>query len=232
MSKLRRDQRLLLWAGAISFALLLIPFGRWVLLPLAYLNTHLHELCHALAALGTGGHPLEIKVYANGSGTTPVTGGFLAVIASAGYIGSAVIGAGLIFFGRTERGARAALTVLAVALSISMLLYVRGDTVGVISGLGWIAVLFGAARFLDALQVEFAAQFLGIQQCLAATLSLWILLRISTIPEVQSDASIMQQATHLPALIWALLWAATSGVLLFLTLRRAWSEAPSKSPRP
>ncbi|HRI43644.1 MAG TPA: M50 family metallopeptidase [Fimbriimonadaceae bacterium] len=231
MTKFRRDQRLLLWASAISFALLLLPLGRFILLPLTYLNTHIHELCHALAALGTGGQPLEIKVLANGSGTTPVTGGFLSVIASAGYIGSAVIGAALIFFGRTEHGARTALTALGVGLAVSMLLYVRGDTIGVISGLAWIAVLFACARFLSALHVEFAAQFVGIQQCLNATLSLWILLRISTIPEIQSDASIMQQATSVPAIIWALLWTLTSGALLFLTLRRSWREAPSKRPR-
>lgn len=231
MAKLRRDQRLLVWASAISFVLLVLPQGRLILLPLTYLNTHIHELCHALAALGTGGQPLEIKVLANGSGTTPVTGGFLSVIASAGYIGSALIGAALIFFGRTERGARIALTVLGVALAVSMLLYVRGDTVGAISGLAWIAVLFASARFLSDLHVEFAAQFIGIQQCLNATLSLWILLRISTIQEIQSDASIMQDATHIPALAWALLWTLTSGVCLFLALRRSWSESPTRRPR-
>lgn len=228
MTKLRRDQRLLLWASAISFALLLIPFGRLILLPLAYLNTHIHELCHAIAAIGTGGQALGIKVFANGSGTTPVTGGFLTVIASAGYIGSAVIGAALIYFGRTERGARTSLALLGAALAVSMILYVRGDAVGVIAGLGWTAALFAACRFLNALHVEFAAQFIGIQQCLNATVSLWTLLRISTIPEVQSDAAIMQEVTHIPALAWALAWTLVSVTLLFLTLRRSWSDSPAR----
>lgn len=224
--RLRRDQSTLLWASLLAFVLWLIPPGRYVLLPLLYLNTHLHELCHALAAIGTGGEAHLIRVFASGSGVTPVTGGWLPVIASAGYVGSAVIGAGMIYFGRTEKGARATLGVLATALALSLLLFVRGDAVGILSAIVWIVVLVLATKALSAQHVEFAAQFLGVQQCLTAMQSILVLLRISNFPEAQTDARIMQDATAIPAMFWAMTWAGLSLLLLYLTLKSAWTKAP------
>lgn len=229
-SGLRKDQKILLAASAIAFILWIVPIGRVVTLPLVYLNTHIHEFCHALAAVGTGGRAEQIIVYASGSGITPVSGGWLTVIASAGYVGSAIVGAAMLFFSRTERGARATLGVLAAMLTISMVLYVRGDGVGVVSGIAWIAALAAAARYLKGDGAIFAAQFLGIQQCLNAAQSILILLQISAATEAQSDAALMERATHLPSLLWASIWAILSAVLLFLTLRRAWSKAPKAEP--
>lgn len=224
--RLRRDQSLLLFASGAAFLLWMVPVGRLVLLPLVYLNTHIHELCHALAAIGTGGSVKEILVFQNGSGTTPVFGGWLTVVASAGYVGSALVGAAMIYFSRSERGARATLVILAIALSLSMVLYVRGDWVGVVSGFAWIGILVALAKFLKTESVIFACQFIGVMQCLNAAYSILTLLQITAVTEVESDAVLMQKATMLPAMFWAISWAALSAVLLILTLRRAWNQKP------
>lgn len=200
-----------------------------MLLPLVYLNTHIHELCHALAALATGGEAMRIEVFSNGSGVTPVLGGWLTVVASAGYVGSALVGAGMIFFSRTQRAARVTLFLLATALTLSMLAYVRGDVVGIISGIFWSALLFVLAKVLKPGPVVFAAQFIGVTQCLNAGYSILTLLKLSTGAEIQSDATLMENATHLPAMLWAVVWAGLSLVLLVLTLRRAWRQAPQES---
>lgn len=224
--RLRRDQSLLLFASGAAFLLWMVPVGRLVLLPLVYLNTHIHELCHAVAAIATGGSVKEILVFQSGSGVTPVYGGWLTVVASAGYVGSSIVGAAMIFFSRSERGARATLIVLAVALSLSMVLYVRGDWVGVVSGFAWIAILVALAKFLKASSVIFASQFIGVMQCLNAGYSILTLLKITAVTEIQSDAALMQKATMVPAMVWAVCWAALSLILLVLTLLRAWNHKP------
>lgn len=210
------------WATAASIVLLVVPFGRLILLPLVYLNTHLHELCHALAAIGTGGRAEHILVFSSGAGVTPIQGGILPIVAAAGYVGSTVLGAVMIAAARTEQGAKHAFGWTAGVLAASMLMFVRGDLVGVLTGVFWCLVCWALAKRAKGEALRFAAQFIGIQQCLAAFQSLLVLLNLSVATEAQSDAKIMEQATGIPALAWAGGWAVLSAFLVTATLRRAW----------
>lgn len=224
---LRRDQSLLVAASVVAFVLWVFPLGRMLILPLVYLNTHLHELCHALAAVFTGGSAERILVFWDGSGVTPILGGWLPVIASAGYVGAMVIGAGMIYFGRSERGAKLILAGVGSLLVVSLLVWVRNDA-GWITGLLWAAALLLMARFTKGETAVFAVQFIGVQQILAAGLSILTLLRISTGTEKQSDAQLMASATGLPAIVWASLYAGLAVLLTFLTLKAAWHEKPGE----
>ena len=76
MSTPRRKSNPLWVAGAILLLLWIIPFGGLVLLPLQYLNTHIHELSHAVAALASGGQGMNISVFPDGSGVTQFQGGW------------------------------------------------------------------------------------------------------------------------------------------------------------
>ena len=89
--QLRKDQSILLIAGVLSLAIWLLPLLRPILLPLQYYNTHVHELAHALATVLTGGAVEYVSVFANGGGVTLSAGGFGPLIASAGYVGSAIV---------------------------------------------------------------------------------------------------------------------------------------------
>lgn len=201
----------------------LLPYSIWFFLPFLYLNTHVHELSHALAALVTGGQVGRILVFANGSGIAEIAGGSLPLIASAGYIGSAALGGLLVAHAKTERGARRALGILAAILGASLLIWVRGDWVGWTSGLVWVLVLGSAARLARGAWAIFGAQFIGLQQCWASIESLFVLLRISAGKEAISDAEIMARATGIPSLFWAVLWFAISLVILSAALRESWS---------
>lgn len=227
---MRTDQGMLVLATIASLVLWVIPLTRPFLLPLTFLNTHIHELCHALAGLATGGQVLDIAVLSNGSGVTPISGGNLIVTASAGYVGSALIGAAIIFFGRTEHSARAVFWVLGLALAGSLIIFVRGDLVGVLTGIGWTVVFLLCALRAKGWFATFFAQFIGVQQCLAAFQSILILLNLATSSEAQSDATILQNATGLPAIIWAGFWTILSLVLVFFMLRLAW-RTPQKQQK-
>lgn len=227
----RNDQRLLLGAGGLAVLALVMPVLSLVMLPVLYLNTHIHELCHALAAVATGGRVLEIAVLANGNGVTPIMGGNLVLVASSGYIGATLVGALMILYGRTERGARTVLWTLAAALGLSLALWVRSDWVGVMSGIGWaLLCAFAAARF-QGTGLRFTAQFLGMVQCLASIRAFNDLFAISLRAEMHSDAKIMEHATRLPSVIWASLWFVISVVAMGFALRAAWRGGPRWAER-
>lgn len=181
---------------------------------------------HALAAVATGGTVRQIAVLASGDGMTFALGGMPMVVASAGYIGASLLGAAMVYFGRTQRGARVALWSLAALISCGLLLWVRGDAVGVLAGATWALVLVVAGRLLKGAAVIMLAQFVGIVQCLSATDALLVLFRVSWAKDVHSDAQNMAQATGIGAPFWAATWLMLSAVLVYVSVRAAWRNAP------
>lgn len=226
---LRPHQVAIIAAALVSLAAYITPVLNLIFLPLRYLNTHIHELCHALAATATGGDALFIKVFGNGSGVTPVGGGNLLLTASAGYVGAVLVGAGMVVVGRTPKAAALVLKGIAIAIAFSMVVWVRGDIIGVGSGIAWAVGLWLLAVFLNGPKVVFVAQLVGLQQCLNALQSVYALLQISTYPELQSDAKLLESAIGVPAMVWAVLWSAFAIVLVVLSLRKAWKESPGQA---
>lgn len=227
---LKPHQSAIMLAGIASLAVMFLPGIHLILVPMLYLNTHIHELCHALMAEVTGGRVMNIEVYSNGAGQTLTTGGMGFLISSAGYVGAALVGALIMWRARSEGAARAVLFGLAVFLIGSMLLWVRGDSVGEVAGFVWIGVLATIIRYVKGPSLMFAAQFIGLQQCLQSFLSLNELLKISALTQGDSDARNMQNATGIPAIFWAGIWCAFSIFMVWVALRRSWANPPA--PRP
>jgi len=192
---------------------------------LLYLNTHIHELCHAITAVGTGGSVDYIAVFADGSGVTPVAGGSMLFTASAGYVGAALVGGLLIASSRTPKRAATMLWITCLCIAISLLLFVRGDTVGVISGVFWVVALGLMARKLSGDNVVFAAQFIGMQMALTSLQAFLVLLKVTTSTERQSDALILQDGSGIPAFVWASGWLVFGLFAIALALVSAWKPA-------
>ncbi len=98
---LRQDQMALLWASIATVVCWVVPVLNLIALPLEYLNAQTHEMCHAIVTILTGGHVVEINVHSDGSGVTPVFGGMMPLVASAGYVGASIICVLIILFSRT-----------------------------------------------------------------------------------------------------------------------------------
>ncbi|RYG49042.1 M50 family peptidase [bacterium] len=225
MRKSRHDVYGVVAAAVLVVLANLVPGLRLALLPLTYLNTHIHELAHALAAWGTGGHPQRILVHADGSGVTPVSGGLIVVTASAGYLGATLAGAGLMLAARKAKDARLALYVLIAALVVEATL-LRGDIVGLVSYAAWLAALIFVGTRATNDWISRGIGFLGAMQCLNALRSLGDLWNVTKSGVTQSDAGIMQQVTGIPALVWSLLWALAGIAIGFAALRQMAKEGP------
>jgi len=201
---------------------------RPVLIPLIFLNTHIHELAHAIGALITGGVPARIEIFPDGSGTTPVYGGIAIVVGSAGYLGASVYGALMVMLATDEQRSQRMLLLTAFLLVVSLLALVRGPAIGTITGfvLAVVFTLLGNAK--GNLPIV-AAQFVGLQQCLNSLNALLTVMQISGLSGAHSDARILQSVTGVPALAWAVLWTLASVALMVAAFRRTFSEGSRSS---
>lgn len=112
--------------AAIIAALYAIPYAGYALYPLLLLATVIHELGHALAALVTGGEVGAIALAPDGGAATVHDGGAVAVIAAAGPLAPALIGAALLAVAARPRARRGLLLALAAAIALGAALWLRG----------------------------------------------------------------------------------------------------------
>ena len=196
-------------AVALSIVLPFVPILKWGLLPFDLLNTHLHEMFHALAAIFTGGQVDHIEVYRTGEGVTLTRGGIAPIIQMAGYLGASLFGAAMVMFSRNDRTSMIWLRILGGMTLASTILWVRGDVVGFTLGVAWPIVIFFASSRVKGDGLIFVAQFLAVQQCLNSVKSLRDLVFLSG-SGVPTDAQNLANDTHIPAIVWAVLWFAVS----------------------
>jgi hypothetical protein len=166
-------------------------------------------MCHALAALFSGGQVDHIEVYRTGAGVTLSRGGLVPLILMSGYLGASLFGALMVMSCRAERSSMIWLRILGGLVFISNILWVRGDIVGWTLGFAWPVVIFVASSRLKGEAVIMAAQFLAVQQCLNSVKSLRDLFLLSG-SDVTTDAQLLANDTHIPAIIWATLWMVVS----------------------
>lgn len=210
--------------AVLTLALLVlwqIPYFGFVVYPFRLFGTFVHELGHGLAALATGGHFERFTVSPDLSGLAWSSGGIRFVIASAGYVGSAVFGGVLILLAARGLSARTLLTALGVLLGLLCLLFVR-NLFGIATGLAIAAALVVAGRRLRSPWSDVLLLVLALQLVLDGFNSLFTVLRLSTATNVQTDALSMAQATGVPAVVWAAVWTVLSLAMLLVTLRLAY----------
>ncbi len=209
----------LLLACAITVLLWYVPLASLALYPLRLFVTFIHEGCHALVALLTGGQVTQIIINPDGSGLTWTRGGVEALVVMAGYVGATAYGAGLLALGRQSGAARIALMVSALIVGLLCLIFVR-DLFGFVWGIGIAAGLGIAARRLSTRGAEITVMFLGVQCTVNALYDLRTLIGLSAGFGGQvSDAVLMSQIIPLPPLFWAVLWSGLSLGILGLALR-------------
>lgn len=219
--------------AALTVALLVlgqIPVVGNAVYPLRLFGTFVHEISHGLAALVTGGAFHRFTVSPDLSGLAWSAGGWRWLISSAGYVGSAVFGGVLILLAARGLASRVLLMALGLTLGLLCLLFVR-NLFGITTGLALAAAMFFAGYRLRPPWSDGLLMVLALQLVLDGFNSLFTLLRLSAGSNVQTDALSMAQVTGIPAVVWTLVWAGVSLVMLFVTLRLAYRRrvAPAVS---
>jgi hypothetical protein len=93
----QRDLLLAVIAFLIAFALWQMQGLFFITYPFRLFVTMIHELAHGTAAVLTGGAFVQFEVTRRGAGLAYTRGGWPFVIIQAGYLGTALFGAGLLY---------------------------------------------------------------------------------------------------------------------------------------
>lgn len=210
-----RTRRLLL--PLITGALFVLLFDSFVAYPFRLFVVFLHEIGHGVAAVLTGGSVVSIGLSADEGGVCVTRGGIRFVVLNAGYLGSLLFGALFLLLGTRRRSARTVVAAIGAFTALAAILYVRtffGFAYTLTAGF----VLLLVALKLRPEVSEWVLAGLGSMSMLYAVADVMsdVILRHAS----GSDAAALAQLTHVPALVWGLLWIAVSLAVFALVLRR------------
>jgi hypothetical protein len=192
-------------AAAVSLAVSLTPFADTALYPFRLFTTWVYECGHALATVLVGGRVSAVTIAADASGLTwsLVPDGRISqgIVASAGYLGAALVGCLLIAATRAPRQASALVGGVGASMLLTLLVWIRNPFgAGVV--LAWaIALLLLARRGLGR-TAQFLVGLLAIQVALNAVYDI----RVLYLVDGPSDAVTMARLFLLPPWLWASLW--------------------------
>ncbi|HKQ78855.1 MAG TPA: M50 family metallopeptidase [Blastocatellia bacterium] len=208
----------LLGATLLTIVISYVPFGELVVYPLRLFVTFIHEGGHALAALLTLGSVERLVIYPDASGVTHTVGGLSLLIASSGYLASTAYGAGLLTLLHDGGRAKAVLTATA-AIILALTGFFAANSFSLFIGIALTGLLLWVAIGWSARWAHFFLSFLAVQCCLNALYDLRTLFLISATTNMHSDAVNMQEATMIPATVWASAWIIISFLALVIALR-------------
>jgi len=204
-----------------------VPFGGALLYPLTLLATWVHEMGHGITAMVLGGGFTSLDVFANGSGLAHTSipddwrHGFVAL---GGLVAPPVAGALLLAVSRGPRRARLVLAGVAVAVVLSLVVWVRSIA-------GWIGLPIDAAAIAifaawgGPRERMVFAQLVGVSLALDTWTGKGYLFTDSAFVDGvlrPSDIATVAHAFGGPYLVWGVLVLAVSLALLALGFRSAW----------
>ncbi len=222
---------ILLVALGLSILVWMIPGASMVLIPITPYVTFVHEGWHAFAAIATGGHVSAVHIFGiRGGGITQIAGGATLLIASAGYVGSALTGTLYLALLPRPHMLRMAIIGQYLWLVVVVLLWDHD-----LNALGYLVFFGGALYALAAWLPErwfaIVMGFLALQLALAVLGDLQTLLFLSATSRQHSDAVVAAQVTHLPGILWAVLWTCMSGLALLWSFQLLLTYPGQHRPR-
>ncbi len=202
-------------------ALTLLVFALWqtpVVAPLKILVVFFHEFAHAFATWLTGGVVEELSVSARQGGFVRSRGGNGFVILTAGYLGSLMIGAGLLLLALKTSADRMLLALCGSVMVGVAVFYIRDFfALGFTLGIG--AVMLGLARFASVAVCDLILRLIGLASLIYVPYDIFD----DTIArsDLHSDAYMLAERYFGTAIFWGGLWLVTSLVVIGFCLRFA-----------
>ena len=190
--------------------------------PLEILVVFFHEASHAFMTLLTGGEVMRMEVTIERGGSVLSAGGNRFLILSAGYLGSLVIGAVLLIASMRTRHDRLILLLVAIAMTVATLLYMRNGF-GLVYGFAGAFALFAIARWLPAIASDYALRLIGVMSLMYVPRDIFS----DTIQrsQLRSDAFMLAEEFGGSTWFWGGIWLVIAVVIaayaVFLSVRRA-----------
>ncbi|MEM9583461.1 MAG: M50 family metallopeptidase [Pseudomonadota bacterium] len=199
---------------ALIFALWQTP----LVLPLKILVVFFHELSHGLAAILTGGDIVEINVSRQVGGYAITRGGNRFAVLSAGYVGSLVLGAGLLVSALRSVADRVVMAALGAVTLLVTLLYLSDMftlAFGLLTGLAMLA----CAKWLSLQVNDMVLRVIGLNSMIYVPYDIFD----DTIrrAHLRSDARMLAEEFGGATVIWGAVWLLISLCVIVLTLRVA-----------
>jgi hypothetical protein len=214
----RRSSTTWLWAAAAaSLVVSLTPWADTALYPFRLFTTWVHECGHALATVLVGGRVTAVTIAPDASGVTwsLIPDGRIGrgIVASAGYLGAALVGCLLLAATRARGKPTALLGGVGAFMLLTLLLWIR-NLFGAAVVLAWAVALLILARRGLGRTAQFLVGLLAIQVALNAVYDI----RVLYLVDGASDAVTMARLFLLPAWLWATIWMALAIAMLAGTL--------------
>ncbi|EJT82073.1 hypothetical protein GGTG_02047 [Gaeumannomyces tritici R3-111a-1] len=188
-----------------------IPYVRRILWPWAMMTIAFHEFGHALAACCTGGRVESIKLDPREGGVTMMRGGISALTLPAGYLGSSLIGALLIFCGFDIIASKVASFVLAPCFLLT-LWWGKKDWLTILTILFAVGLIVACWFIAHGQALRFYVLFMGVMSSLY---SVWDICDDLILRKVnESDASQFAKRYGGSSQCWGVLWSIIS--LIFM----------------
>ncbi len=205
------------WPAIVCAIVVLVFWDTHFIKPFRVFVVLVHEMCHAGATLATGGDVIEIRVNWDESGHAKSRGGIFPIIASAGYVGSAFLGAFFIYVSSwplLQRILLAGIGGLAIGMTV---LYTPLGSLDFLFGIASGLLLLVPAILLPGV-ARWVATWLGVMLCLYSLYDfrtdLWMYTE-------RTDAGILARHWGAPLLAYpiALVWALISVYAMYRSMR-------------
>ncbi|KAI0377592.1 peptidase M50B-like-domain-containing protein [Hypomontagnella monticulosa] len=184
-----------------------VPYVRWSLWPFKMLVIAFHEFGHAITACCTGGRVKSISLDPHEGGVTHMVGGKSAITLPAGYLGSSLIGALLIFCGFDIVASKVASLVLGVCFLLT-LWWGKKDWLTIVTILLAVGLLVAFWFIAHAEPLRFVVLFIGVMSSLY---SVWDICDDLILRKVNSsDASVFAQRYGGSSQCWGVIWSIIS----------------------
>ncbi|RKQ69392.1 peptidase M50B-like protein [Litorimonas taeanensis] len=208
----------------------LVIFGLWsspIIVPVKIFIVFLHEFSHVLATWLTGGKVMALSISAQQGGAVTSQGGNSFIIASAGYLGSLILGAMIFILALRAQIDRWVVACLGGIMLILTLFYIRdlfSVAFCVVGGL----LFLSAALFLSRTINDILLRVIGLTSMVYVPFDIFS----DTLQRshLRSDARIIAETMGGPTLFWGGLWFVLSLIVIYFVLRVSLRTPSTLSP--
>jgi len=210
----------------VTFLLTAYFWNSPIIYPVKVFTVLLHEMCHGLAAILTGGSLISIELSPMLGGVAYTAGGSRIVILSAGYIGSCLLGGAIMLAAARTSYDKAISVCIGSAVIFTALIFVR-SAFGFLYSIAFGAIMIAAGRYASEKINDALLMFIGLNCSLYAIIDIKEDLIERTVPS--SDAYRLSEIIPVPSFLIGILWMASSAVFTYYMIKLSVSRADAES---